>query len=67
VALDGNDHGAAVPLPAYGAALDVEEEEGDSAGREIGRDPLQTLGWTWCCSIIAEETINRPSDVNRAA
>jgi hypothetical protein len=38
-----------------GAALDVGEEEGHGAGWEIGHDPLQSLGGTWCCPIVARE------------
>ena len=44
------------PLPARGTALDFSKEEGDGAGGEIGHDPLQTLGWTRCCSIVARRS-----------
>ena len=53
VALDGRGHRRPVPLPERGAALDVGEEEGDGTGGEIGHDPLQTLGGTWCVPIVA--------------
>ena len=67
MACDSRGHRHLVLLPERGAALDIGEEEGDGAGGEIGHDPLQTLGGTWCCSIVAwEETVDRPSEGNRA-
>ena len=51
--IDRLPHGGPIPLPERGTALDVGEEEGDGAGGKIGHDPLQTLGWTWCCPIVA--------------
>src|SRR5829696_4817048 len=51
--LDGFRHGLPIPLPQRGAALDVGEEESDGPRWEIGHDPLQSLGLTWCCPIVA--------------
>jgi hypothetical protein len=45
-----------IPLPERGTALDVSKEEGDGTGREIGHDPLQSLGGTRCCSIVARRS-----------
>src|SRR3954447_15246155 len=53
MACDSRRHRDLVPLPERGTALDVGEEEGDGAGGKIGHEPLQTLGWTWCCPIVA--------------
>ena len=41
--------------PALGAPLDVGEEEGDGAAGQVRHHPLQTLGGTWCCPIVACE------------
>jgi hypothetical protein len=48
-------HRRAVPLPERRAPFDIGEQEGDGAAGKIGHDPLQMLGWTWCCSIVASE------------
>src|SRR5215213_5475067 len=39
--------------PVDQCSLDVGEEEGDGAAGQIGHCPLQILGWTWCCPIVA--------------
>jgi hypothetical protein len=52
-----------IPLPERGTAFDVGEEEGDSAGGEIGLDPFQTLRWTWYCSILARDCKERVSEI----
>ena len=52
VTFDRSRHRLAVSLPALGAALDVGEEEGDSAGGKIGHARFQTLGWMWSLPIV---------------
>src|SRR5918998_6688314 len=52
---DSSGHRLAVPLPERGAAFDVGDEQGDGTAGEIGHDPLQTLGGTWCWPIVARE------------
>src|SRR5215212_10276208 len=51
-------HRLPVSLPALGRALDVGEEKGDGPRWELGHDPLQSLGCTWCCPIVAREEID---------
>jgi hypothetical protein len=46
-------HGGPISLPERGTPFDIRKEEGDGAAGEISHDPLQTLGWMWCCSIVA--------------
>jgi hypothetical protein len=41
MACDRGCHRLSVPFAQRGAAIDVGEEEGDGAGREIGHYPLQ--------------------------
>jgi hypothetical protein len=67
VALNGGDHCLAVPFPERRAALDVGEEEGNGPGGEVGHDPLQILGWTWCCSIVAWRGSEDGSDTHHLA
>src|SRR5215212_7682617 len=44
--------------PVDRCSLDVREEEGDGTAGEIGHARLQTLGWTWCCPIVARRYHN---------
>jgi hypothetical protein len=55
-------------LVVFGAALDVGEEEGDGAGRQIGHDPFQTLGEMSFSSIVAcaETDLGWPADTGDA-
>jgi hypothetical protein len=55
MALDRSRHRLPVSLPERSAALDVGEQEGYCATGEIGHEPLQTLGWSWCLPIVAPD------------
>jgi hypothetical protein len=38
--LDRDVHGITIPLPAFGTAFDIGEEEGNGARGKIGHDPV---------------------------
>jgi hypothetical protein len=50
-------HDGRVPLPERGAALDVGEQEGDGAGRQIGHGPFPYLWRSLVCPVVARDDV----------